>query len=82
MRVDGGLSNSDILMQIQANVLKRPLHRPKMRETTAYGAAVAAAIAVGLYQVKNGEEKWNGTDDDVFQAKISEEGIHIYFSTI
>ncbi|KAG0338573.1 Glycerol kinase [Podila humilis] len=48
LRVDGGLSNSDICMQIQANILGIDVSRPQMRESTALGAATAAAVHLGI----------------------------------
>ncbi|KAJ9485155.1 hypothetical protein VN97_g8203 [Penicillium thymicola] len=49
LAVDGGMSNSDLAMQIQADLISIPVYRPKMRETTALGAAIAAGLAVGLW---------------------------------
>ena len=49
VRVDGGLSMSDALMQIQADVLQRPLVRPADVETTARGAALLAGLAAGCW---------------------------------
>ncbi|MDE2746205.1 MAG: glycerol kinase GlpK [Chloroflexota bacterium] len=48
LRVDGGMSSSDLLMQIQANVLQRPIVRPAMQETTALGVARLAMEQAGL----------------------------------
>ena len=48
LRVDGGMTSSDLLMQIQANVLQRPIVRPAMQETTALGAARLAMESAGL----------------------------------
>jgi len=48
LRVDGGMSSSDLLMQIQANVLQRPIVRPVMQETTALGVARLAMEQAGL----------------------------------
>ncbi|KAL3478119.1 hypothetical protein BJX99DRAFT_256883 [Aspergillus californicus] len=50
LAVDGGMSNSDLSMQIQADLISIPVYRPKMRETTALGAAIAAGLAVGLWR--------------------------------
>lgn len=52
--VDGGLSNSDMCMQTQADISGIPVDRPAMRETTALGAAIAAGLATGV---------WKGLDD-------------------
>jgi glycerol kinase len=49
LRVDGGASNNDLLMQIQADVLGVPVQRPAVTETTALGAAYLAGLAVGFW---------------------------------
>jgi glycerol kinase len=49
LRVDGGASVNDLLMQFQADLLGIPVVRPKIVETTALGAAYLAGLAVGLY---------------------------------
>ena len=49
MRVDGGATANDLLMQIQADVLGIPVERPVVRETTALGAALLAGLAAGFY---------------------------------
>jgi glycerol kinase len=54
LRVDGGASANDWLMQFQADVLGIPVERPDMVETTALGAAGLAGIALGV---------WKGTGD-------------------
>ncbi|WP_254507884.1 glycerol kinase GlpK [Anatilimnocola floriformis] len=61
MRVDGGASKDDLLMQFQADLLGVPLVRPAETETTALGAAYLAGLAVGL---------WAGTDELVAAQKI------------
>lgn len=50
LRVDGGASVSDILMQIQADLLRLPVDRPAQVETTAFGAAALAGLAAGVWQ--------------------------------
>lgn len=50
LRVDGGASISDIMMQIQADLIRTPVNRPKMVETTAIGAAYLAGLAVGFWK--------------------------------
>jgi glycerol kinase len=50
LKVDGGASNNDLLMQIQADILGIHLVRPKMVETTALGAAFLAGLAVGFWK--------------------------------
>ena len=48
LRVDGGMVQSDMLMQFQADILEIPVMRPKSVEATAKGAAIAALIGSGL----------------------------------
>lgn len=50
LRVDGGMTINELLMQFQSDILKVPVIRPKIVETTALGAAYAAGIAVGYWQ--------------------------------
>lgn len=50
MRVDGGASRDDLLMQFQADLLGVPLVRPTETETTALGAAYLAGLAVGFWK--------------------------------
>jgi glycerol kinase len=49
LAVDGGLSNSDLCMQTQADITGIRVDRPAMRETTALGAAIAAGLATGVW---------------------------------
>ena len=50
LRVDGGASRNDLLMQTQADLLGVPVVRPRQTETTALGAAFLAGLAVGRWQ--------------------------------
>ena len=50
LRVDGGASANDLLMQLQADLLNVPVVRPKVAETTALGAAYLAGLAVGFWK--------------------------------
>jgi glycerol kinase len=50
LRVDGGASVNNLLMQIQADVLGVPVVRPKVTETTALGAGYLAGLAVGYWR--------------------------------
>jgi len=54
LRVDGGATASNLLMQMQANLLGVPVVRPTITETTALGAAYLAGLAVGF---------WSGEDE-------------------
>jgi glycerol kinase len=49
LRVDGGMVEDELLMQFQADILNRPVVRPKIKETTVLGAAYAAGLAVGFF---------------------------------
>ena len=57
LRVDGGMTSSDALMQIQANALQRPIVRPAMQETTALGVARLAMETAGLSPKFESEEQ-------------------------
>ena len=50
LRVDGGASVSDVMLRFQSDLLRIPVDRPKMVETTAFGAAALAGLAVGFWQ--------------------------------
>ena len=50
LRVDGGASANNLLMQFQADLLQVPVVRPKIVETTALGAAYLAGLAVGFWR--------------------------------
>ncbi|MGB7338238.1 MAG: glycerol kinase GlpK [Phototrophicaceae bacterium] len=50
LRVDGGASSNDFLMQFQADILGAPVQRPAVTETTALGAAYLAGLAVGYWE--------------------------------
>ena len=68
LKVDGGASNNDLLMQIQANVLKSDVIRPKVTETTALGAAFLAGLATGFFKdLKTIKKIWK--KDKLFKPK-------------
>lgn len=58
LRVDGGASANDYLMQFQADILGVPVERPVVRETTALGAAYLAGLAVGALSVSEINHQW------------------------
>lgn len=59
LRVDGGASNNNLLMQFQADVLGETVVRPKTTETTALGAAYLAGLAVGFWKdIAEIESQW------------------------
>lgn len=49
LRADGGASNNNFLMQFQADILNLPVERPKITETTAFGAAAIAGLTSGFW---------------------------------
>ena len=50
MRVDGGITASELCMQLQADVMGIEIVRPLITETTALGAAYAAGLAIGYWE--------------------------------
>ncbi|MEO1858142.1 MAG: glycerol kinase GlpK [Rubritalea sp.] len=72
LRVDGGASTSDLLMQIQADLMDCEIVRPKVTETTAFGAAALAGLAVDFWNSKEElAEIWQ--EEKRFKSQISEE---------
>ena len=71
LKVDGGASANNFLMQFQADVLNRAIRRPSIRETTALGAAYLAGLAVGVWDsVEEIQKQW--TLDCLFQPSMEE----------
>ncbi len=69
LRVDGGASRNDMLMQFQADVLGVPVVRPRIHETTALGAAYLAGLGVGYW--KNADQlaaQWQA--DRTFEPRM------------
>lgn len=62
LRVDGGASVSNIMMQIQSDMIRTPVNRPKMVETTALGAAYLAGLAVNFWKDMNEIESIRESD--------------------
>lgn len=72
LKVDGGASQNNLLMQMQSDIIDAPVKRPMCVETTAMGAAYLAGLAVGYW--KNKEEVIKNWEiDRVFTPEISEE---------
>ena len=69
LKVDGGASANNFLMQTQANLSGAPVKRPQCVETTAMGAAYLAGIAVGYWKNKE-EVLTNWAIDRVFEPDI------------
>ena len=72
LKVDGGASANNLLMQIQSDIIQAPVHRPKCVETTAMGAAYLAGLAVGYWANKEDVIK-NWAIDCVFAPEIEPE---------
>lgn len=69
LRVDGGASLNNMLMQLQADLLNRPVVRPRVSETTALGAAYLAGLATGYWEnQKELENQWKR--DATFEPKM------------
>ncbi|KAF1998261.1 glycerol kinase [Amniculicola lignicola CBS 123094] len=73
LAVDGGMSNSNLCMQTQANLIGIPVDRPAMRETTALGAAIAAGFAVDIWKDFDELKEINQKDRMIFEPKITKE---------
>ncbi len=72
LKVDGGASANNFLMQFQADILGVPVDRPKVSETSAQGAAYLAGLAVGFWKDKKEiEDKWKL--DKTFEVNMESE---------
>lgn len=72
LKVDGGASANNFLMQVQSDIIDAPVNRPSCVETTAMGAAYLAGLAVGYWADKEEVIK-NWTIDQIFRPQICEE---------
>ncbi len=71
LRVDGGASANNLLMQFQSDVLGTRVERPEIIETTALGAAYLAGLAVGFWTMEDISEKWQL--DQAFTSNMADE---------
>lgn len=71
LKVDGGASANNFLMQFQADMINAPVKRPSCIETTAMGAAYLAGLAVGYWKSKEDVIK-NQSIDQIFSPQMSE----------
>jgi glycerol kinase len=76
MRVDGGATANNLLMQIQSDVMGIEIIRPQIIETTALGAAYAAGLAVGVWASPNElrnkwreDHRWSSTQNPDLRAE-------------
>ena len=74
LRVDGGASANNLLLQFQADLLRVPVVRPKVTETTALGAAYLAGLAVGYWKSKS-DVQANWAVDQRFEPVLSEDPV-------
>jgi len=72
LRVDGGATQNNFLMQFQADIVKSQVIRPYITETTAMGAAFLAGLAVGFWKdIKELQALWK--EDKVFEPNKSQD---------
>jgi glycerol kinase len=74
LRVDGGASANNLLLQFQADLLRVPVVRPKVTETTALGAAYLAGLAVGYWKSKE-DVQANWDVDQRFEPVLPQDQI-------
>ncbi|MGN8069106.1 glycerol kinase GlpK [Mucilaginibacter sp. 22184] len=73
LRVDGGATANDLLMQFQSNLLNCKVIRPNVVETTALGAAYLAGLAVGYWEsVEEIQQLWKSEKEFTPEADLSE----------
>ncbi len=72
LRVDGGATVNEMLMQFQSDVLNLPVIKPRITETTALGAAYLAGLAVGYWShVEEIQQQWH--KDKTYEPSIDDE---------
>ena len=69
IQTDGGASENDLLMQIQADFMQKSIHRSKHKETTALGAALFASLGAGIYKTRE-EIPLSIVTRDIFRPNI------------
>lgn len=79
LKVDGGASVSEFLMQFQSDILRRPIDRPKMVETTAFGAAFLAGISAGIWKDVS-EITEIRQSEKIFSPKMPEAQANMYYA--
>ena len=79
MRVDGGMSNNNWMMQFLADILNIKVERPTNHETTVMGAAYLAGLKVGFFSnLRDIEDLWKS--DRIFIPNMNEEDRHAMYS--
>jgi glycerol kinase len=72
LRVDGGVTKSDFLMQFQADILGKPVERPLVTEMAARGAAYLAGLGVGFWKSRE-ELEYQWKVDRIFEPQMSKD---------
>jgi glycerol kinase len=78
LRVDGGASMNDFLMQFQADLLGVPVDRPEIVETTAAGSAFLAGLATGVWNSPSQLEQVRRTDKRFEPGMEESQRGHLY----
>ncbi len=78
LKVDGGASQNDFLMQFQSDLLNCPVLRPKITETTALGCAFLAGLGVGVWKDKNDIRKSLSIDKQFVPAMSEDRRVKLY----
>ena len=74
LKVDGGASRNNLMMQFQSDILGAKVIRPKVTETTALGAAYLAGLAVGFWEsLDDVKKQWEA--DSVFTPSMDEDAV-------
>ena len=72
LKVDGGASRNNLLMQFQSDISAIPVNRPLVTEATAWGAAALAGLAVGLFPNREAITALLATDGETFTPKMTD----------
>jgi glycerol kinase len=73
LKVDGGMTNSDFFTQIQSDLLGIQVERPHNKESTAWGAAIAAGLATGIWKDLKQLQDEVHDEKDTFKPTLSKE---------
>ena len=79
LRVDGGATRNDLLMQIQADILGLPVERHRVTEATALGAAICAGETAGIWDAEMGASLRR--TDRIFEPQWSDDQRETFFDT-
>jgi glycerol kinase len=79
LKVDGGATANNFLMQFQSDILNVNVERPEVTETTALGAAYLAGLAVGLWKSK-GEISQNWSINRKFKPEMDEDKRNLLYN--